>query len=975
MSVELKRKREDSNGKTIKYHQLNISEENFSLLDTRKLKKMTPKFFELPQIILFHVLEFITKPNLISVSSTCKLWYNLSRSHLLWKEFNFEGFRIQNLQEGVDFLTNIFGEESPIRTLILPQKFIKMSAKDFKRLRSLVDINLTGLELPQIQDTTTSVSNLILKEVSKFSNLKNLNLSTHVSITDEGIEFLTKNLPNLNYINLDYCSSLSLNSIYSIINNCKNIKGISCLYSQNLKFNDEIFEEIIKKLRFLKVLRVQFGDVSSLTIEKFVEQFQDFEEINFRNFYTLNGSTLTKIAKDLKNLKKLTITGSERTKIISSEISNENLTELSIGQIENLKYSIISCPSLKKLNFEQIGIIENVNFEETKSNFDELKFQDCYFSKQENFEKLKTKSFSIFNCRGIKNLKISNLILEDLNLFLLHDLLNLEINCSNLRNFTIDSSMELQNLFLKSNKLEKSQIFCLQQERFPKLKNFYLESNQLENISLQRCIHLKNVNLIGRNLNSVNLGECQVLEQLSLKCESLKKLALSAPNLNFSKEFLNQLNCDQIVMLSLLNISSLSDETLKEICMKFNFLQALILTNCNSLKEPTIFSSNLKGFQISNCQNLKNLNLNCPNLSKLILKNIPSLVDASFDNFEKNLRNLKLLEIYDCNSLESPNLIFSNLTHLKIQECSGLKEPIISCLNLKQIQIFSSSLYNLNFKFQNLNLLDVHFENCLYLNDSLIENLLKNSPNLMKLNVTKNISICQPKLYSNSLQNLSFFECQNLKNLVFNEQEDDQSNFSFIPPLKYLSFRYCPNLNFDTFSKSKKLAFEKNSIEFIECSNLKNLSIESDLLTIISCPNLKTLNFESNGKISIISCSLLTEISFSQNSNNLDLQVKDCNNLSNVISNNSLKSIQLSNCRKYSDSSLDETICKSEDLHSLIIENCSLIKPFIRHSNLSKFHLRKCFHLIDFHTECPNLEEMEIFDLPNLSKSNQILKT
>ena len=311
--------------------------------------------------------------------------------------------------------------------------------------------------------------------------------------------------------------------------------------------------------------------------------------------------------------------------------------------------------------------------------------------------------------------------------------------------------------------------------------------------------------------------------------------------------------------------------------------------------------------------------------------------------------------------------------------------------------------------------MDVHFENCLYLNDSLIENLLKNSPNLMKLNILKNISIKQPKIYSNSLQSLSLIECQNLKNLQFwNQEEEEEEGFvkdvkqenlmkceeikddmieseekkeeknenlklidnSFmIPPLKSLSFRQCPNLILNSYSKSKKLTFEKNSIEFFECSKLKNLSIESDALTLVSCQNLKNLNFESNGNISIHSCSTLKEIKLSEKSENLDLQVTNCNQLMNVFSNNSLRSIQLSNCEKITDESIEFILNENQNqnLNRLIIENCSLIKPFIKHSNLSKFHLRKCFHLIDFHTECPNLEEFELFDLPNISKNIDIL--
>jgi hypothetical protein len=229
----------------------------------------------------------------------------------------------------------------------------------------------------------------------------------------------------------------------------------------------------------------------------------------------------------------------------------------------------------------------------------------------------------------------------------------------------------------------------------------------------------------------------------------------------------------------------------------------------------------------------------------------------------------------------------------------------------------------------------------------MVEHLLNKTPNLLSLFIVKNSSLENSLISSNSLQNLSFIECRELKNIKISQET----------PLKSLSFRGCSNLLSHSGKSSK--------IEFIECNQLKELSLmNSEITTIVSCNELR--NLKSNGKTCVASCSSLEKIHFSGEL----LDVKECNNLTTISSDEGfLKSIQLCNCRKISDESL-ANILLFQHLTSLMIENCSIVSPIVKHSTLSKFHLRRCFHLIDLQTECPCLEEFEIYDIPNLNLKN-----
>jgi uncharacterized protein YjbI with pentapeptide repeats len=909
----------------------------------KQTKKITKNinFSCLPQIITFQILEFITKPELISISTTCKLWYSTSKLNVLWKNFDFEGFNVNSFQEGVEFLNKIFHGQTPIMSLRLPSRFTKLTAKDFKKLRS-ISKDLKELKFPSIQNSSLSINNGILKEIACFSNLKKLDVSTHVSITDEGIENLTKNQTKLTYITLDNCSNITEATILSIVRNCPNIQGISALYCQNCNISSQTLLEISEKLKKLKILKVQFGDVSSLAVEKFVESFEKFEEIHFKGFYSLNGNTLTKITQELKGLKKLTITCNESTKIISADISNESLVSFSIGTLDHMKYTTINSPNLKSLQFDNIHLLESISSEHL--NLNEVYFRGC-FLKDVNFNHLNSKNVELFDCTGLQEMKLQNEKLQDLNLFMCPNLKNLEISSEAIKTFTIDSCMQLLNISLETPNLEKSQLFCLPQDHFPLLKNFYLKSEKIESLALQRCVNLSSVSLNCSNLNALNLGECKILENLELKCEKLKKIALSAPQLKLTKEYISNLSthCKYIEMMSLSNVNSLTDEILSEIASTFNHLQAMIISNCDALKNTKIISQHLKGLQITECSNLEYLGLLCPNLAKLILKKIP-LKDESFRYF--GVQNLRLLEILQCNALENPVLKFSQLTNLKMEECNALKEPSIASLFLKQIQISSCSLSFIHFPIENVHLFQIQLENCNFLKDSMIEHLLNKTPNLLSLLIVKNNSLESPLISSNSLQNLSLIECRELKNVKISQET----------PLKSLSFRSCSNLL--TYSgKSSK-------IEFIECNQLKELSLmDSEVSTIVSCQELK--NLRTTGKTCVASCSSLEKIHFSGEW----LDVKECNNLTTISSEGGLKSIQLCNCRKISDESL-ANILLFQHLSSLVIENCSIVSPIVKHSTLSKFHLRRCFYLIDIQTECPCLEEFEIYDIPNLNLKN-----
>jgi hypothetical protein len=141
-------------------------------------------------------------------------------------------------------------------------------------------------------------------------------------------------------------------------------------------------------------------------------------------------------------------------------------------------------------------------------------------------------------------------------------------------------------------------------------------------------------------------------------------------------------------------------------------------------------------------------------------------------------------------------------------------------------------------------------------------------------------------------------------------------------------------------------------ISKVKLTNLKNIKV------------LKMANVVLD-KIYIHSCNLLNEIQLLGSSFS-NLNILNCDSLSSFASKG-FSEIELINCKSFTDNSLNFLTKIENNLLSLNIENCNLIKPNFNHLNLQNLLINNCSSVTDLFTELPNLKNLHIQGVDNLS--------
>lgn len=80
-----------------------------------KRQRRTPiktqnKWQILPRQVLYTVFTFLQKKELIPIGRVCSHWWTISRTNLLWQQFDFVGFKVKSLQASIHFFKEIFSE-------------------------------------------------------------------------------------------------------------------------------------------------------------------------------------------------------------------------------------------------------------------------------------------------------------------------------------------------------------------------------------------------------------------------------------------------------------------------------------------------------------------------------------------------------------------------------------------------------------------------------------------------------------------------------------------------------------------------------------------------------------------------------------------------------------------------------------------------------------------------------------------------
>jgi hypothetical protein len=521
----------------------------------------------------------------------------------LWNKIDFLGFKVTNLPEVVDFLSCVMPQKHFDGKLILPKSCSKFTASLFKDLRN-VSPKLTTLAVPPPFGEVSSISNSTLKQISQFTNLKQLEMINHRKITDLGMDTITKKLKDLTLMVLDGCTNLTAQSLILLFQRCPKIQQISLLAHDSdvgvVVEEVHLLEMISEKRLSLKTCCLEFGRISHQTLVKFVEQCPNIEKLCLKGFSSMDAKSV-EILLSLKKLREFIVCSS--VSLYSPRIESSSLEHLHFSRLTRLSSPIIKCSKLKKLSFEQCSTIEYMDLKSIQTlqclQVRTSKLLSVDLSEVSTLPKLKELEFFDLKMPNTQELEIHSSSLEKFILVMCEDLLGLSLKCSILRTLSLDLCSELQRLSVVCPKMDSIQLFILPQTQFPKLNEIHVESNELVTLNLQRATLLEKASFECSKLDALNLSGCRVLKELpNLKCPKLDKLAIGSPHVEYSTEKVKSFTtfCPSISMLSISNAENLNDECLAELCDRLNHLQALVISNCQSLKSPNLEAPNLKGF-------------------------------------------------------------------------------------------------------------------------------------------------------------------------------------------------------------------------------------------------------------------------------------------------------------------------------------------------------------------------------------------
>jgi len=728
---------------------------------------------------------------------------------------SFQGFKVRNL-ENINSMLHCFfsGNIVPVRCLSFPKDCEQLNvAEQWRQLGALCAYKLQELNLPVTRMQSQSVDDIILGEISKFSDLRRINLSTHGQVTDKGVALLAFGCPNLTHVILDHCKNVTADAIVNLMRSCPRLIQVSALLSASCVFTSSHLNRIAPYCQYLESAGMDWGMVDNLqSIIQFAKNAHNLKQLHIRGCVSITGECLTKLVSTCAKLQQLrVICSADFTNIVNPVIKNDYLVEFFLSNCEQLSNMIVECPNLRKLHLDSIQTLHSVTIKQQDNpHLTEL------ILRSSRLEGLQAEQFltsgclpstlqfiEIFDCTGIPKLNIASSSLQELKLFMCSDLEELYIQSSSLKKFSIDICMQLRSSeLIDCNSLILCQWFSLPQMQAPIIDRLILKSSSLESLSLQKCVNLRQVTLDCHSLTSVNMSECKVLEQLSLSCINLQKLALSAPRINFSPHYIQQMcrSCPQVNMLHIANVLSMTDASLEQICACWNKnLTAIIVSNCASLEKPIISLPLLRGLQFCDCENLRFPRIqHCPSLGKIFFKGDPNLCDEALQLLNySNAPQLRYIEVSDCRNIKTPSFAHPELFELHLYKCPNVTQITISPTCTRLVKLYLSEMQKLG-RFTigqlpsalvaSLMIGEIILSNCSSLDDRNLTYLTSLCPYLIVLIVNNCHSLRYP----------IFNSCRSLKHVQFNNcQQLIKPVFIACASLQIISFKLCPHLIFN----------------------------------------------------------------------------------------------------------------------------------------------------------------------------------
>lgn len=973
----------------------------------------------LPNHLLCLIFSYMNQPAVISsIFGVCTHWYDVAKnSKTLWRNIDFSGFKIQDMNDSLDFLQKLTTSvkfQKPTHScmnsgwssdsddemddfphvrggvltrqlqfkqilfdgdITLPKSCYRMTQENFKRLRQVYP-RLTGISLPpvdQINSTpgTTagaaatptgvkSISDSSLQQISLFQNIQQLRLSTHNRITDLGIDALTKRVHTLTSIQLDYCTKLTLQSFKNVIERSPQLRNISML-NNNCMLDDSSLLSLAKHGRRVQELRADM-DLSAVTlpvVQQFVSQCKKIRNLYLRvhnkdgNVDSV-GPIVSALCSSLQSLENFTlICATENVRIVAPKIHNQKLKSFHVSRCEAIVRPDFHCAGIEHLFFDHC---KEVN---------EWKFSQGTVT---NMRELRLRSSSLIG-----------VYLSDL-------------------------------LAGKTQNLKDLEIFDC---KFPGEKLVVERLPQLEKMIVFMCNDVQDLTITGcQKLHTLSVDVCMELRKVHLDCPSLETAQLFVlPQIQYPKlaefeiksEKLTTLNLQRAVMLQRAGITCGNLDSLNMAgCRELTQINPL---NCPKLDKFAIGSSKLDF--ANNQQIAESLVQHCPQISMLSISNSPYLNDSSLGYMCSNLAQLQALVISNCTMLRRPTIEGASIKGIQMTDCPSMQRLSVASENL--IKLFLRNCPSVSDDtLEDLSIACPHVRYLEVCNCGNIKKPRITCHELSDLHFNKCKSLVQPTLDCPKLKKLLFFSCEKFDQVVFKTPSDQcaevlfsdcqavadplmatlqsnarniqaivfqkcdgirRPNFSFAN-LKVLRFADCGKLVMPTIAAERKLSI----VSFQDCTNLKfdeervGASIQGKVETIEfnNCEKLTKMSVDCDvTRVSVQTCDALYELAVNACQK---LQVLNCETLMTLSANvedltvrqcNELKNIQASPALR----AVELTSCMrvSDICITSLLNKCpDMVKMFVTSCNVASPVIKHAKLSSLAIRSCPHLERLKL---------------
>ena len=280
----------------------------------------------------------------------------------------------------------------------------------------------------------------------------------------------------------------------------------------------------------------------------------------------------------------------------------------------------------------------------------------------------------------------------------------------NIQSLNINNLPNLELMVIRSSDFQKKDNQVIDISQSSNLQTIALE-NITCNLNVNTCTALETLNILGAYTQVSSLNNNTALKEIVIFLQPDETFDFSShtllEKLNVrGGSYININNCKRLIELSIqsayMKTILLQQATdLQNVYIYCNNLASLNLSGCENLESLWIYSDSSEelDIDISDCRNLQSFTLIVENLYKLNASGCKKLVNFKYKNegnyFGPIYRNLTILNMSNCTSLQTLTCSYNKLTSLDVSGCTALTR--LECNNNDLVSLDVSSCFNLNY--------------------------------------------------------------------------------------------------------------------------------------------------------------------------------------------------------------------------------------------------------------------------------------